>query len=206
MAPTFQLSNITLSTTNDTIPSPFFGLQDAMNIRYDIPGQNFKYTSLFPDACEQDDNTRNCTTACLNNQQMFASLDTLHNCVVWPSIYVADEDDRLSPNATGLARSLGLKKGSKGSSLPSRISTNIQNCLLASCDADDECGKKANLSHRPGGFRKAYSANLTGDLYYGLNSSLHYFNPCQYINAPATADVAGIGVSLDNYPVVWRMC
>lgn len=194
MAPTFQLSNISVSSANGSIPSLLFGLQDALNIRYDTPGKNFKSTSLFPDACGQDDNTRNCTTACSNTQQMFASLDTLHNCVVWPSIYVEDENDGLTPYATGLARSLGLEKGSKESSLPSKISTSIQNCLLASCDADDECGRKANMSFPHGGFRKAFSAHLTGNLYYGLNKSLVYFDPCHYINAPATADVAGIGV------------
>lgn len=165
-----------------------------MNIRYDIPDQNFRFTSLFPDACEQDDNKRNCTTACLDTKQMFASLDTLHNCVVWPSIYITDEKNGLLPFATGLARSLGLDKGSEKSSLPSRLSTSIQNCLLDSCDANDECGQNADMSFPALGFRRRFSAALTGDLYYGMNKSLVYFDPCQYISAPATADVAGIGV------------
>lgn len=205
MAPTFQLSNITLSSTIDSIPIPLFGLQDALNIRYNTPTMTFKSSSLFPDACEQDDNKRNCTTSCLNNEQMFASLDTLHNCVVWPSIYVADEKNGLLPFAAGLAGSLGLEKGGEESSLPSRISTSIQSCLLESCDADEECGRNANMAFPSGGFRKHFLATLTGDLYYGLNSSLVYFDPCRYVSAPAAADVAGIGV-LDSKSMVPRVC
>ena len=205
MAPTFQLSNITLAGINDSIPTPLFGLQDALNVRYKSPIANFKYSSLFPDACEQDDNNRNCTTSCLHNEQMFASLDTLHNCVVWPSIYVEDEKDGLLPFAASLAGSLGLEKGSKESSLPSNISTRIQSCLLDSCDADEECGRNANMSFPSGGFRQHFSAQLTGDLYYGLNSSHVYFNPCQYISGPATADVAGIGV-LHYNSAVQKIC
>lgn len=206
MAPTFQLSNITLSSTNDSIPTrPFFGLQDALNIKYDTPDKDFQFPSVFPDACEQDDDKRNCTTSCLDNKQMFASLDTLHNCVVWPFIYVEDEKDELLPFAADLAKSLGLEKGTEDSALPSKIITSIQRCLLDSCDANDECGLNANKTFPDGGFRKHISANLTGDFHDGLNESLVYFNPCRYINAPATADVAGIGV-WDKNSAVQRIC
>ena len=198
MAPTFPLSNITLSSTNVSTSIPIFGLQDALNIGYHPPGKNFGYPSLFPDACEQDDNKQNCTTSCLDKKLMFASLETLHNCVVWPLIYAEDEKDGLLPIAAGLARSLGLEKGSEKSSLPSNISTSIQNCLLDSCDANDECSRSSN-------FRKDFPTNLTGNLYYGLNKSLVYFDPCRHINASAIPDVAGIGV-LGNNSVTQRIC
>ena len=193
MASTFQLSNITLSNTTGSISSPAFGLQNVMNVYYDLPNSNFKSPSLFPNACGQSDGSRNCTSSCLNNQEIFASLDTLHNCVVWPSIYVADEKGTLSPNATDLAASLGLEKGSANSNLPSKISNIIQTCLLDACTQNDECQKRAN-HHYSGDFRKNYSVTLTGDLYNGFNKSFSYFAPCQYISAGATADVAGIGV------------
>ena len=204
MAPTFQLSNITLSSTNASIPNPAFGLQDVMNVYYDLPNKNFKSPSLFPNACEQN-KSRNCTTSCLNSQQIFASLDTLHNCVVWPSIYVADEQGTLSPNATDLATPLGLEKGSANSSLPSNISNIIQTCLLDNCDQKEECRARANHHSPSGDFRKDYSVTLTGNLYNGFNKSLSYFNPCQYISAGATADVAGIGV-LNGASATQRKC
>lgn len=204
MAPTFQLSNITFSSTINSIPTPFIGLQDALNIKYsyDIRDKGIN-SSLFLDACQQDDNKQNCTTSCLDNKQTFASLYTLHNCVVWPSVYVEDENDGLLPGAADLARSLGLEKGSAESSLPSEISTSIQSCLLDACDNNDEC--KTNANKLPGGFRKQFSAELTGNLYYGFSKSLVYFDPCQFVDAPATADVAGIGV-LTNNSAVQRIC
>ena len=183
MASTFQLSK----------PNPAFGLQDAINIYYDVPNNKFKSPSLFPNACEQVDKSPNCTSSCLNSKEIFASLDTLHNCVVWPSIYIADEKAALSPYAADLATSLGLEKGSANSPLPSKISTIIQTCLLDACNENDECRKKANHDSPNGDFRKDYSVTLTGDLYYGFNKSFPYFTPC-YANAGATADVAGIGV------------
>lgn len=192
MAPTFQLSNITLSSTKDSKPTPFYGLQDAFNPRCSAPGKCFKYPSLFPDACQQDDGERNCTTACQKNKQMFASLETLHNCVVWPSIYAENERNGLLPFAADLASSLGLEKGSEGS-LPSSISNSIQDCLLDSCDASEGFAPNANKPF-PKGFRDHFSHKLTGDAYYGSDESLPYFDPCPYIDARASPDVAGIGV------------
>ena len=188
MASTIQLFNIT------SIPIPAFGLQDAMDVYYDVPNNRSKPPSLFPNACEQVDKSRNCTSSCLKSQEMFASLDTLHNCVVWPSIYVADEKGALAPHADDLATSLGLERGSANSPLPSKISTIIQTCLLDACNENDECQKKANHDSPNGDFRKDHPVTLTGDLYYGINNSLSYFTPCKYISAGATADVAGIGV------------
>ena len=204
MAPTFQLSSITIPSTINSLSTPFIGLQDALNIEYssDIQGKSIN-SSLFLDACQQDDNKQNCTTSCLDSVQTFASLYTLHNCVVWPSICVEDEKDELLPGAAGLATSLGLEKGSEESSLPSKISNSIQNCLLDACENNDKCKTNAN-NKLHGDFRKQYSAQLTGDLYYGSNK-LVYFNPCQYVDAPANADVAGIGV-LNNSSAVQRIC
>ena len=201
MAPTFQLSNITLSSINNSLPVPFFGLQDALNTKFDSPYVETKYLSLFPDACDQNEAQKNCTTSCQDPQQIFARLDTLHNCVVWPSVYVQDENSSLLPFAAKLAGSLGLTKGRDSSSLPSIISTKVQNCLLDACDSNDECARNANRSFPLLGFRATFSADLTGGLYYGMNKSLTYFDPCNHISAPATADVAGIGVSLPSLKI-----
>lgn len=190
MAPT-NLSSLTYLSTTASLPDPLFGLQDAMNVKFETSD---KYTSLFPDACKQPGNSHNCTTSCLSNRQMFASLDTLHNCVVWPSIYVEDEETQLVPYAVGLAKSLGLEKGDKKSTLPSKISNSIQNCLLDSCEVTAECALKANAAFPGEGFRKHFTAKVTDNLYYGTAKLPDYFNPCEYISGSATPDVAGVGV------------
>ena len=195
MAAAFQLSNITLSSTNNSIPTPLFGLQDVLvKTNFDSITTDAPHRSLFPFACGQGNGPRNCTAACSDNGTMFSSLDTLHNCVVWPSIVVESAKDGLSPSSIPLVSSLGFGNGSSQPSLPSQISNNIQECLIKSCENDGVCKLKANKTHQPGGFRKQFSHNLTGDEYYNSNKSLVYFNPCQYVSAPAIADVAGIGV------------
>lgn len=190
MAPT-DLSSITDSSTTASISGPLFSLQDAIKVKFK---KSDKHTYLFPHACKQPGNSHNCTTSCLSNSQMFASRDTLHNCVVWPSIYVEDEESKLVPSAVGLAKSLGLEKGDEKSTLPSKISNSIQNCLLDSCDADPECAFKANGAFPSGGFRKNFTAKVTGNLYYGGPKLPGYFNPCEYISSPVIPDVAGVGV------------
>lgn len=83
-------------------------------------------------------------------------------------------------------------------SLASAISTTIQRCLLDACgdDTEGDCSTNANAWYQPGGFRDHYSLNLTGGEFVGINtdSDPGYFNSCRFIDAPATADVAGIGV------------
>ena len=194
MAPTYQLSNITNYSTNESIPIPIFGLQDAMNMKFDESAA-LKDHSLFPDGCVQKDGSRNCTASCSYAEQIFVSLDTLHNCVEWPSIWLADEDDSLTPFAADLTKSLGLEKGNKSSTLPSLISNNIQNCLISACATDTDCNTAANKRY-PDGFQKHFQTNLDGGVYFGMNKSLTYFDPCPYIKAPVTADVAGVGVMI----------
>ena len=205
MAPTYQTDNIThFRTDNDTlIPIPIFGLQNAMTRTFDFASQSSTNSSLFPDACVQPNGGHNCTASCLDPKQIFASLDTLHNCVEWPSLIVGDETDKLAPSAADLAKSLGFAKNN--SPLPSQISNRIQSCLLASCANDENCNKTANQQFPPGGFRKHVFANLTGDLYYGMNTSIPYFNPCHYISAPVTADVAGVGVMFHQHSTLEDM-
>ena len=194
MAPNFQLSNNTQSSINASSPFPLLSLQDAMDIKYRIPLHDFQSPSLFPNACMQSNGSTNCTASCSNATEMFASLDTLQNCVVWPSVYADNALGNLTVYAAGLAGSLGLVPSSGISWLQSNISAQIQDCMLDSCDNDEDCARSANKSFHPGGFREYFSTNVTGSSYYGSGSLPPYFNPCQFINDPATADIAGIGV------------
>ena len=192
MAPTpSQLLTITHSHT--------YGLGDALKLQFNRTS-DLPIPSLFADACAQPDNTHNCTTSCTTLEQLFGSLDTLYNCVAWPQVYSESINGTLSPAALTLAKSLGVpKQGGGDPTLPSLVSNNIQDCLLDSCDQDDNCGRNAP------DYRKRSQKKLTGQAYYGPGN---YFDPCPHITAPATADVAGIGVcyclfimrySLNNY-------
>ena len=205
MAPTVQLSNITLSYTQDSIPTPFFSLGDALSLNFSTGLQHFKFDSLYPNACNQTDGSHNCTAACMDPKQAFASLDTMHNCAVWPFVYACGINGTLSPSAATLARSLGLEKDPRRSSVPSQISKNFQQCLLQSCD--DQCTINANKAF-PGGFVKAHTASLPAEGFYdgvaGLKTPT-YFNPCPYITTAANADIAGIGVlvTLPAHPSIY---
>lgn len=190
MAPTSsQLATITYSQTTGPTPTPIFGLGDVLNLRFNSPTGD---PSLFADACAQCDNTHNCTTSCTMPDQLFASLDTLHNCVVWPQVYDESINEQLSTAAFTLAKSLGVtQQGGGDLALPSRVSNRIQLCLLDSCDQHDECRHNARANKH----RKGPQAIMTDQAYYGSGKPVpEYFNPCPYIPAPASADVAGIGV------------
>ena len=221
MAPSFQLSNNTQSSINASSPFPLLSLQDAMDVNYRIPLHDFQSPSLFPNACTQSNGSTtstNCTAVCSNAPEMFASLDTLHNCVVWPAVYAENALGNLTSDAAELAGSLGLVPSNDISWLPSNISAQIQDCMLDSCDNDEDCARSANRAFHPGGFREHFSVNVTGSSYYGSGNLPPYFNPCQFTNAPATADVAGIGVFISYamqmgliliffiFAIPWKRC
>lgn len=184
MASKFPLFNITSPALTSPTPVPIFGLQDALVGTFDAPAHSGQW-SLFPNACKQSDGSQNCTTTCLDVSKVFENMATLHNCRVWPTVYVQYAKDNLSPNNTRLAAALGADDHSLNTGLPSRIINSIQKCFLDSCASDPECRSNA------GKFQQKYKADLTGDAYYNTSA---FFDLCPNIASPAIADVAGIGV------------
>ena len=187
-----RLSNpITLKNGTTTL-----GLQDALNSGYtSINGT----ITLFPNACKQRDGTPDCTAACQDKTQMFSSLETLHNCAVFPNISVHLANNGLTANARRLAEELNIKQSNHDSSLPSHISNLIQTCLLDSCMPKPK-------NYRPN--------QLTGTQFIDND----FINICGSIQSHVNPDVGGIGVwsksaflpmSADHFvrysfPISWR--
>ena len=169
---------ITLENKTTTL-----GLQSALNSQY--PSNNGTIT-LFQQACNQNDGTLNCTAACQNNTQMFSSLETLHNCVVFPEISVRLANNSLTANARRLAEELNIQPSDNHSSLPSIVSNKIQSCLVDSCVIDPDCNKTLY-----GRNRNPSPSNLNGTSF--LDDTL-YFQICGPIPAYVIGDVGGIGV------------
>ena len=158
-----------------------FGFQDAFNPRY---GSTNGTITLFPHACLQSDGTPNCTAACLNKPQMFSDLETLHNCALFPEISVRlADDDGLTNEARRLAEELKITPSSNNRSLPSIISSAIQQCLLDSCSNNQDCA--ASNVHSIKTNQMPSSDYLNGTSYLAL---------CAPIPAYINADVGGVGV------------
>lgn len=169
--------SITLKNQTKTL-----GLQNALNSEYKSTNGTI---SLFPNACLQSNGAPNCTAACQNHTQMFSSLETLHNCAVFPQISVHLASNSLTTNALHLVEELKIKQSNPGSSLPSVISNAIQTCLLDSCTADSDCNRTLyakNRDHEPN--------NFTGTHF--INND--FFPLCGSIPAFVNPDVGGIGV------------
>ena len=187
LEPAPPLDLISIPSINPTTPGSYaipFGLQNAFNRNYNSTNG---VITMFSDACNQSDGTSNCTAACLNSTQMFSSLETLHNCALFPLLSVRLANGTLSTDARSLAEKLKIEPSSDHSSLPSNISNTIQTCLLDSCHNNTDCAKTLNPIH--GSNRGFDPNNLTGILF--IDS---YFPLCSPIPAHINADVGGIGV------------
>ena len=164
------------------------GLQNALD--RDYPYQN-NIIALFPNACKQKDGTFNCTAACLDttNITTFSDLETLHNCAVFPEIFVNLAKNNVTANARRIAEDLNIKPSSNPSSIPSIVSNKIQTCLIDSCTSDEDCNKTMN------GTNSYYQPNnLTGSSFITNVDNSKYFALCGRTSAFVDADVGGIGV------------
>ena len=171
-------------TTLESQATPF-GLQAALNPKYNSTNGAI---TLFPNGCTQLDGTRDCTKACQNNTQIFSNLETLHNCAAFSEASVNLASNNLTADARHLAEELNIEPSNNKSSLPSRISNAIQQCLLETCSANDDC--KGTLNPINGTNRKHSPDNLTGDHFIDNT----YFPLCSPIPAYVNADVGGVGV------------
>ena len=187
-APSLNIASITLDDDYHFIlenRTKAIGLQDALNSFY---GSANGTITLFTDACIQGDGTPNCTAACLDKTQMFSSLETLHNCAVFPNISVHLANNALTADARRLAEDLNIRPSSHDSSLPSNISNAIQRCLFDTCKNNEDCARTLDPIN---GSNKKYSPyDLTGTLF--INNT--YFPLCRPIPAEINADVGGVGV------------
>ena len=187
MATSTWIANATNSTLNSSVST--FSLQDALSIAM-VDG----YSSapfLFEQGCTQENGSQNCTAACQDSNQIFGSLDTLHNCMVYPT--VADLWARRNLSNVHLAQQLNIEPSRIESPLYNSITTTIQKCLIDFCDTLSGCPRALNES---GTFNSP--SNITSAFYiysgYYYEDENNGWDFCDYVPKSFNPDIGGIGV------------
>ena len=188
------ISSITNATLNMT-PSTF-SFQDALTLSSFLPSYAYDLNPpfLFQDGCRQPDGTQNCTASCLDENAIFGSLDTLHNCMVYPT--VADLYARNNLSNPSLPTFYNIEKSKAGSGLSQDITNTIQKCLLDFCDSLTGCSNSLNAYNAQGDEYRMMSPSYTNSSFYIYNhtQSNYFFDVCNYIPASFNQDIGGIGV------------
>lgn len=196
MATSTWISEVSNSTLNITLST--FSFQDALSLSGgDIYGGYSYSPFLFLDGCLQDNGTQDCTASCQDPEKVFGSLDTLHNCMVYPT--VADLYARSNLSNAGLPEHYNIQKSRVNSTLYRSMTGTIQKCLLdycntnlgkSGCPAGLEDWDKSNLMSSP--------SNLTSTYYIysedGSYNSFETFDFCEYVPKSFNPDIGGIGV------------
>ena len=192
MALSTWISSVTNSTLNMT-PSTF-SFQDALN-PFGVYTSGYSSTPfLFQDGCSQDDGSQNCTASCQDENKAFASLDTLHNCIVYPT--VADLYARNNLSDPTLPAHYNIQKAKVNSTVYKTITTKIQSCLIDMCSATPGCTDSLDQSSRGSGMSSS-PLNLTSTFYLYSDTYRSYASDyflCQYVPESFNPDIGGIGV------------
>lgn len=183
---TFNVLEITLST---------FSLQDALfpnsmqSILYDYSYN--ETTFLFGDACQQADGTFNCTKSCNDKSLMFANLETLHNCMVFPEVAAHYHESNLTKSAKDLVEKLGIQPSINNSVSSQAITRAVRECLTDYCA--DIPGCKGNFDDPSD---PAYPTPYNNKSYWDFNEDGSHLvdSVCDYFPAQVTSDIGGIGV------------
>ena len=189
MAVSTWISNATNSTFNASVST--FSFPDALSI---VPVDQYPpIPFLFKTGCTQEDGNQNCTAACLDYNQIFGGLETLHNCMVYPT--VADLFARRNLSNVDLAQQLNIKPSRMESPLYNNITTTIQNCLIDFCETLPGCHQalnEFNSSYSPSNITSAFYIYLYNADDYG--SEYNFWDFCDYVPQSFNPDIGGIGV------------
>ena len=180
------VDNSTLNMTSST-----YSFQDALAIGYISSSENPPY--LFRDGCLQEDGSQNCTASCQDENKIFGSLDTLHNCMVYPT--VADLYARNNFSNTSLPEYYHIEKAKMDSDLYRNITTTIQSCLIDFCNVTSGCSD--GLKQYSANYMAYSPSNKTSSFYiykYESYYSIDPFDFCDYVPNSFNADIGGIGV------------
>ncbi|CAD6591488.1 MAG: hypothetical protein ASARMPRED_005411 [Alectoria sarmentosa] len=187
------LSTWISSVTNSTLNISTLSFQDALYPSgKDTPNGYYDPPFLIQNGCLQNDGTQNCTASCQDPNDIFGSLDTLHNCMVYPT--VADLYARSNLSNASLAQTYGIEKSKMGSDLYNNITSTIQACLVDYCTITlDGSGciealKVFNASASP------MNINSTFYIYTDEYEGYDRFDFCQYVPSSFNPDIGGIGV------------
>ena len=193
MALSTWISSVTNSTLNVT-PSTF-SFQDALS-PFGAYASNFDEAPfLFRDGCS------NCTASCQDESEVFGGLDTLHNCMVYPT--VADLYARNNLSDRTLPATYNIQKAKVNSTLYINITTTIRTCLVDMCKDTPGCTEYLDQPNEQGTWSSSnmmwYSPlNLTSTFYLYSDTYRDYvsdvFPLCEYVPQSFNPDIGGIGV------------
>ena len=151
---------------------------------------------MFPQACGPDPNAQNCTQFCTDPAKVFGSLETLANCMVYPTIADRYANNALSPEDQKWADQLGIQKSKTSDSLSLNITTTVHNCMYDYCYNSDTLPECREVSK---GHYQAYPEdsflNLTSTFYYPYDQGIKFdLDLCELLQAPVNEDIGGQGV------------
>ncbi len=215
----FYVSNVTNSTLNITLNT--YSLQDALSVQgmnsfpygmYSFPYGGDGAPYLFNTGCQYY-GVQNCTAACQDRGSAFGTLDTLHNCMMYPIIADQYSKNNLSSDIAQLAHSLGIQKSEWPSNLSSSVINTIGSCLDAYCTSLGRCMSGAQewnkYSYDPDGPGYSTFLNRTGLFYFNLDpdSYINFFDLCSYHSVSVNQDIGGIGVrQIVNMELIFADC
>ena len=199
----FPVSGITNSTLNvliSNVPLNTYSLQDALSPN-GADSTRYSYTVppyLFDTGCLYH-GVQNCTAACQDAESAFSTLETLHNCMMYPLIADQYAKNNLSSEIVQLAKSFGIEKGQWPSPVSTNITKTIGSCLDAYCNSTSLPGCYYELqqyTETDDGAIASTSKNFTGSFYFRIdpNKSGTDFDLCSYLPASVNQDIGGIGV------------
>ena len=198
MAQSTWISEVTNSTLNMTLST--FSFQDALNPSAgDAPNGYSNPPFLFHNGCLQNNGTQDCTASCQDPTLLFSSLDTLHNCMVYPT--VADLAARNNLSNASLAEYYNIQKSKVGTGLSRNITTTIQKCLVDYCTTTlNGSGCKESLyaindTSSPLNISSSfYIYNTDYEYSYNEYDGGYRFDLCQFVPKSFNPDIGGIGV------------
>ena len=193
MAQSTGISSVANSTLNASVST--FSFQDALTFAGRATGSySYYYLNppvLFQNGCLQPNGSQNCTASCQDSNVVFGSLDTLHNCMVYPT--VADLYARNNLSNTSLPEDNNIQKSKVNSTLYINITTTIQTCLIDFCTATPGCTSALNEYNED--YMMYSPSNLTSRFYLFTQAEGGYsFDVCQYVPGSFNPDIGGIGV------------
>ena len=170
-------------------------LQDAFSFYEYSPEQGIDGVGLSSDACNIA-GLQNCTASCLNASSLFSSLESLHNCLLYP--VVAQLYVNGSFGDAHLADSLGIDNKSHPTQTANNITTLISSCLSDYCGVDQRCTD--NLPPNSAFYFDNSTLSTPDafyDPYYNVQPSIFLFDICEFVTPSSylNADIGGIGVS-----------
>lgn len=170
-------------------------LQDAFSFYEYSPELGIDGVGLSPDACNIT-GLQNCTASCLNQSSLFGSLESLHNCLLYPAVAQLYVNGRFGD--AHLADSLGIDNKSHATQTANNITTIISSCLSDYCGVDKRCTE--NLPPSSGFFIDNSTLSMPDSIYYSFyydQPSIFQFDICEFVTPSSylNADIGGIGVS-----------